>query len=384
MYRLTDEQQRIVDRATEIANSEVLPHAVRVDAEGVYPGEAMAALAREGFWGLTVPAEFGGMGQGPRVICAVLDQIAQRCASTAMCYKMHLCGVAAYAVAPDKTGDYLRAAARGEHLSTLAWSEFGSRSHFWVPVSRERRENGMTTINAAKSFVTSAGEADGYVVSTAWAEARSPTESTLYAVLKNDPGVRIAGPWNGLGMRGNMSGPMNLDDVRVGEDRLLTEPGKGLETILNVVLPVFNLGNAAVSIGIAEAAVGATLRHITTARFQYLDSSLADVPIERARLAQVRMEVDRARAHLASAVDSVEDPGPNTMLLVLEAKASAAETALHVTDIALRACGGTGFTPSLGLERNFRDARAASVMGPTTDLIYEFIGKALCGMELFE
>ena len=383
MYRLTEEQQGVVDRATEIADSDILPHAARVDAESVYPREAMTALGSAGYWGLTVPSEFGGMGQGVRVMAAVLDQIAQRCASTAMCYKMHLSAIAAYAASPDNAGEYLRSAANGGHLSTLAWSEFGSRSHFWAPVSREQRENGATTISAAKSFVTSAGEADSYVVSTGWSEAESPVQSTLYTVLKDDPGVRVAGPWHGLGMRGNMSSPINLD-VSVGDDRLLSEPGKGLDSMLNVVLPVFNLGNAAISIGIAEAAVQATQRHLTTSRFQYLDSSLAEVPIERARLGQIRTEVDRARAHLVSAIDSVEDPGPNTMILVLEAKASAAESVLQVTDVALRACGGTGFTKSMGLERNFRDARAAAVMGPTTDLIYDFIGKALCGMELFE
>jgi alkylation response protein AidB-like acyl-CoA dehydrogenase len=73
--------------------------------------------------------------------------------------------------------------------------------------------------------------------------------------------------------------------------------------------------------------------------------------------------------------------------MVLGAKAAAAETAVNVTDIGLRASGGRGFSRSLsgnlGLERNFRDARAALVMGPSTDMIHEFMGRALCGMEVF-
>jgi alkylation response protein AidB-like acyl-CoA dehydrogenase len=300
-----------------------------------------------------------------------------------MVYKMHLCGVAAYSAAPDRTAPYLRAAAAGQHLSTLAWSEFGSRSHFWAPVSQERTNDGMVSLSAAKSFVTSAGEASGYVVTTRAASAVNPTDTTLYLVLSTDPGLRVAAQWDGLGLRGNASGPMNLQNVPLSPDRALCGEGQGLGLMLNTVLPVFNLGNAAISLGIAEAAFKTAQHHVSTARFDYTGTKLADLPNERARLAQMRTAIDQARAHLAAAIDAVEDPGPATLLLVLEAKAAAGETAVQVTDMALRASGGTGFSKNMGLERNFRDARAALVMGPTTDVIYDFIGRALCGMEVF-
>jgi len=383
MYRLTGAQQTVVDQAKQITEQVIAPAAAQVDADRTFPQAAIDALDRAGFMGLTIAPELGGMGQNLRVMCAVLDQVAQGCASTAMIYLMHLCGVTAYAAAPTKTERYLRAAAAGNHLSTLAWSEFGSRSHFWAPVSQEVRKAGNVTLSAAKSFVTSAGVADGYVVTTKWSEAQSPLQSTLYLVLKQDAGVRVAGAWTGLGMRGNMSAPMRLDNVVVGEDRTLTEPGKGLDTMLGAVLPVFNTGSAAIGIGIAEASFAATQKHITTNRFTYNDSSLNDVPLERARLAQMRIEIDKARAHLASVVDAVENPGPTTLLMVLESKAAAADTAVKVTELGLLACGGAGFAANVGTERHFRDARAAQVMGPTTDLLHEFIGRALCGMEVF-
>src|SRR5439155_5888770 len=102
-------------------------------------------------------------------------------------------------------------------------------------------------------------------------------------------------------------------------------------------------GSSAVSIGIAEAAFTAAQHHVSTARFDYLDTPLAEFPNERARLAQMRIAVDQSRAHLVSAIDAVENPGPTTLLLVLESKAAAGEMAAQVTDLALRACGGTGF-----------------------------------------
>ena len=110
-------------------------------------------------------------------------------------------------------------------------------------------------------------------------------------------------------MRGNASAPMTLDNVTVGADRALSAPGKGLDMMLGVVLPVFQVGTAAVAIGIAEAAVQATIRHLTQARLEHLNSSLAELPTLRARLAHMRIETDRARAHLGAVLDSLESAG---------------------------------------------------------------------------
>ena len=318
-------------------------------------------------------------------MAATLDTVAQRCSSTAMVYLMHMCGVACYAAAADKTEPLLREAAGGRHLSTLAFSEKGSRSHFWAPVSRASVNGGggAVRVSAAKSFVTSAGHADGYVVSTLATNATSPVESTIYLVRGGDTGISVSGSWRGLGMRGNASAPMTLDNVALGAERALSAPGKGRDMMLGVVLPAFQVGSAAVAIGIAEAAVQATIRHVTQARLEHMNSSLADLPTLRAELARMRIETDRARAHLGAVLDSLENPGPATQLMVLEAKAAATEAAVAVTDMALRSCGGAAFGGAHGIERMFRDARAPIVMAPTSDQAYDFIGRALCGMEVF-
>jgi alkylation response protein AidB-like acyl-CoA dehydrogenase len=153
--------------------------------------------------------------------------------------------------------------------------------------------------------------------------------------------------------------------------------------MLGIVLPLFQVGSAAVAVGIAEAAVQATIKHLTHARFEDANATLAELPTLRARVAQMRVETDRARAHLAAVLDSLEAPGPETQLLVLEVKAAATEAAVSVTDTAMRACGGAAFGGAHGIERMFRDARAPIIMAPTTDQAYDFIGRALCGLELF-
>jgi alkylation response protein AidB-like acyl-CoA dehydrogenase len=184
-------------------------------------------------------------------------------------------------------------------------------------------------------------------------------------------------------MRGNASAPMTLSSVALADDRALSEPHKGFAFMLGVVLPWFQTGNAAISVGISEAATNSTAGHLTSKRFEHLDSKLADLPNLRARLARMRIETDKARAHLSSVIEAAENGSPSATLFVLESKAAAAESALHVTDLAMRACGGAAFSKHLGVERNFRDARAANVMAPTTDVIHDFIGRALCGMEVF-
>src|SRR4030095_975926 len=110
----------------------------------------------------------------------------------------------------------------------------------------------------------------------------------IYIVLKNDAGVSVSGAWRGLGLRGNASAPMTLDNVSVG-------------------------------IGIAEAAVQPTISHVTHARFEESNSSLADLPTLRAQLARMRIDTDRARAHLGAVLDTLESPGPGKPLMVLEA-----------------------------------------------------------------
>ena len=302
MYRLSEAQQTLVTRAAAVADESIAPNAARVDRDRAFPKESIAALGKAGLLGLTIPAGSGGMGQGLRTAAAVLDQVAQRCSSTAMVYLMHLCGVACYAAAPDKTAKYLQAAAKGDHLSTLAFSERGSRSHFWAPVSRATHADGGAEITAQKSFVTSAGYADGYVVSTLDA-ATTPSESTVYLVLRDEQVRSAAGKWEGLGMRGNASGPRTLTRVKAGDDRTLTAAGKGLDMMLGVVLPAFQVGSAAVALGIAEAAVQATAKHLTTAKLEHMNSTLADLSTLRARLAQMRIATDLARAHLTCVLD---------------------------------------------------------------------------------
>ena len=260
-------------------------------------------------------------------------------------------------------------------LGTLAFSERGSRSHFWAPVSQE--VDGP--IDAQKSWVTSAGHADDYVVATRAAGTDSPIESSLYVVGSDVTGIETAGPWVGLGLRGNASAPMTFD-IAVADATLLGEEGKGLDLMLGVVLPWFQLGQGGVSLGIAEAALGAAVAHVTGARLEHLGQTLADLPTVRARIGRSQTEIDALAGFLADLARRMADG--DAAAPVLSAKAVANETAIKVTSDAMQVAGGAALSPGLPIERSFRDARAGSVMAPTTDVLYELMGRALAGMPL--
>jgi alkylation response protein AidB-like acyl-CoA dehydrogenase len=375
-----------LSKATEIAASVLAPAARQNDKEGRFSSEAVDALGRAGLLGLMLPAELGGSGLGPRSFAAVTAALAEADASVAMVYLMHICAVATIAAAPPGAAvePILREIAAGRHLSTLAISESGSRSHFWAPVSRARRNGAGVHLTAKKSFVTSAGNAQSYVVSSLAPDGTGPTDSTLYLVPADSPGLLVAGPWDGLGLRANASAPMTLDGCEVPPQLRLTDDGAGFKAMLEVALPPFNLGTASVSLGLCRAAVAGTAAHLKSARFEHLGQSLGEsLPTLRAQLATMQIDTDGLAARIDDLVEHLERPRETTMLRVLETKAAAGEIAIGVTSAAMRACGGAAFSRHMNIERLFRDAHAGAVMAPTGDVLREFIAKAILGMPLF-
>ena len=376
----------VVANAKDVADRVLAPAARQSDREGRFSSEAVAALGAARLLGLMLPEEVGGSGLGPRSFAAVVATLAEADASVAMVYLMHASATATIAAARPAAAvaPILKDIAAGGHLSTLAFSEAGSRSHFWAPISRARRNAAGARISAKKSWVTSAGHAQSYVVSSLAPEATDPTQSTLYLLQKDAPGLSVAGPWDGLGLRANASAPMVLEGCEVAPEHQLTEDGGGFPAMLQVVLPLFNLGTAAVALGLCRAAVAATAAHLKTARFEHLGQSLGEsLPTLRAQLAAMQIDTDGLAARIDDVVDHLERPRETTMLRVLESKAAAGDVAINVTSAAMRACGGAAFSKQTNIERFFRDAHAGAVMAPTGDVLREFIGKAVLGIPLF-
>ena len=185
-------------------------------------------------------------------------------------------------------------------------------------------------------------------------------------------------------MRANASAPMILDDCKIGPSFQLTDDGAGFKAMLEVVLPLFNLGTSAVALGLCRAAVAGTAFHLNSARFDHLGQTLGEsLQTLRAQLATMQIETDGLAARIDDLIDHLERPRETTVLRVLESKAAAGEVAIAVTSAAMRVCGGAAFSKHLSIERLFRDAHAGAVMAPTGDVLRDFIGKAILGIPLF-
>lgn len=373
-------REGLMDSLDEVVERVVKPAAREVDETAIFPQESISALANAGLLGLVSSREVGGVGEGIGAATVAVERIARGCASSAMVVCMHY---AATAVLETHGPRVVRESiARGEHLTTLAFSEAGSRSHFWAPVSTATPADGRVLLNARKSWITSAGKADSYVWSSRALGADGA--STLWLVPADADGLNITAPFDGLGMRGNWSAPVAGVDVAIERSSMLGPDGGGFDVMMGIVLPWFQLMNAAISVGIMEAVLASAVGHVTETQLEHLGHALADLPTIRSYIARARIIVDSTRALLLNSVEAVESGREDANLRVLEVKAAAAEAALQVTDIAMRVCGGAAFRKEVGIERHFRDARAMSVMAPTSDLLYDFIGKAVCGLPLFD
>jgi alkylation response protein AidB-like acyl-CoA dehydrogenase len=164
---------------------------------------------------------------------------------------------------------------------------------------------------------------------------------------------------------------------------MLGTDGAGFDIMMGAVLPVFNVLTAACAVGFMNAAVARTAQHAGHIRHADTGSCLADLPTIRSYIARMRVKTDLVSAFLDETLTALETGRPEAPLRVLEAKACAGESATEVLDLAMRVCGGAAFRKEVGVERYFRDTRAAGVMAPTTDVLYDFIGKAVCGLPLF-
>ncbi|GAC1370125.1 MAG: acyl-CoA dehydrogenase family protein [Ktedonobacteraceae bacterium] len=379
MSTKTTSHPSYLDTLEGVITEIIAPLAVEIDQAGTYPRAALEALGKAGLLGLISAREVGGLGEAHRAATLVVEKIGSYCASTAMVVCMHYAGAAVIEAYGPR--DVREAIAAGKHVTTLAFSENGSRSHFWAPTSSATPDGDRVRLDAQKSWITSAGQADSYV----WSSRPLTAEgmSDIWLVPANAPGLKVTAPFNGLGLRGNGSSPVQAEGVIVPKEAMLGEDGKGFDVMMGVVLPYFQLMNAAQSCGVMETATSKAAAHVGATKLQHLGQSIADLPTVRAYLARMRIKTDMVRTLLLDSIDALENGREDAMLRVLETKAAAGEAVTEVTDLAMRVCGGAAFRKEVGVERNFRDARAATVMAPTTDALYDFIGKAVCGMPLF-
>ena len=365
----------LVDLVRDVARERIAPGAVAVDADRAFPRAAIDALAEQGALGLMVPAAAGGAGGGLTELVAACEAVGEACASSGMVFLMHSVTAATVAAGGgERANGYLEQMAAGEVLGSLAFSERGTGAHFYAPELAAERANGGVRIAGRKSFVTSGGEAQLYLVLVQSGDGEG---LDCYAVTPAD-GITFDGTWDGLGMAGNSSVAAEFD-AQVGDAARIGDSGGGAGLVFGAVAPVFLAGLAAVNVGIAAAAQQAAIEHAAGRAYPGGDT-LAEIQSVQHALAALDMATRAARLVVRDAAALADAGDAAALVALMEAKVVATESAQQVTQGALEVCGGQGYTRSLPLERHLRDARAGAVMAPTNGVLKTWIGKALAGL----
>ena len=375
----------LLDIARDIAVTVSAPLAEAEDREARWPAEAMRALASSRLTALLAPRAVGGHGEGMVGLAATCEILAQESASTALCFGMHCVGTAVIAAkaTDEQKARYLEPIARGEHITTLAVSEPGSGAFFFYPETSIARDDEGYTISGTKSFVTNAGHADSYVLSTA-AIAGGSDQGAFSCVLadRDLPGMEWRDDWRGMGMRANDSRTLRLNDVHIPRGNLLGEEGDQLWYVFEVIAPYFLMAMAGTYLGLAQAAFDEARKHVGTRRYAHTGELLGAAPVISHRLGDLWMMLEATRQLIYSAAARGDAGTPDALAAILACKAAAGDTSVRVANEAMTLCGGTAYRDNSRLARILRDSRASHVMAPTTDLLKTWVGRALINLPL--
>jgi alkylation response protein AidB-like acyl-CoA dehydrogenase len=370
----------------EIASKELAPRAKEIDKTGNWPEKSIRALQKAGLGGLVLPSGFGGHGHGLLAVAKVCEILGRECASTAMCFGMHLVGSAVLVAkaTPEQQETFLIPIAGGNHFTTLSLSEPGTGSHFYIPEAElVRNENGEYILNGIKSFVTNGSHADSYVVSAVIPDPEALAGHFSCVVVPGEAdGIEWKKPWSGIGMKGNTSRNVEIKDLHLPAKNLLGEPGDQIWYVFEVITPYFITAMAGTYLGIAAAALEEAVEHIKKRSHSHSGASLSQQPLIQYRIGALWAKVESARQLIYSAARKGDADGNNALLSLLSAKAEVSDCVVHVVNEVMTLMGGIAYADDGKLSRHLRDARASHVMAPTTDILRTWAGRALLDVPL--
>jgi alkylation response protein AidB-like acyl-CoA dehydrogenase len=259
-------------------------------------------------------------------------------------------------------------------IGTLSYSDPETGSHFWYPFSSgAEKSNGGYKVRKKASWTTSGGFADFYVIQTTSPDFKGYDDLSVFVIdgehVKSQPSL-----WDALGLRGNQSGPIEIDNIEIPADQVVGPIGDGAASNDEAVDPWFLIGSSSVWNGIAMGAIDIAKRHTTRKRHVDVGMRVADYPTIQDYVGEAVMDTNASRLFVfsvAQAMDRATDDNRRVL------KPGETARAAHVVDKMLHACGGSGYKRDMELERYVRDAKAGWVMGPTNEVLRQFVGKAV-------
>lgn len=382
LIALSETQQEIQRLARDYAQRELVPLAAERDRESRFDRSMVTQMAELGFFGMLIPEAYDGLGLDAQSYLLALEEIAVADASAAVLLSVHNSLPTQMILnfgTEAQRAQYLPGMARGDWLGAFALSEPEAGSDAASLRTQAVRDGDHWVLNGTKAWVSHGSEAGVLLcmARTDLPDARRGSKGISTFILTPDlPGFHLTKKENKLGLRASPTLQIVLDTCRVPADRLVGEEGKGLGYALGS-LDHGRLGIAAQAIGIARAALEASVRYATE-RKQF-GTPIADFQAIQFKLADMATELDAAELMLLKAA-WLEDNG-------LDYEKEAAMAKMYASDVAMKAAiegvqifGGYGYCKEYPAERHMRDAKICQIYEGTNEIHRVVIARKLLNL----
>jgi butyryl-CoA dehydrogenase len=366
-FDLPEDANSVRDMVRDFAESEIRPIAARLDETHEFPAATTKKMAELGLLGMFVPEEWGGAGMSYLAYVVAIEELSRVCAShgviasvnnSLVCYPL-----LQYANEAQKQR-WLVPLAKGELLGAYCLTEPQAGSNAANQQTTAVLDGEHWVLNGSKIFITNAGPADIFITYAATDKSLGPKGISAFIVPADTPGVRKGKKELKLGIHASDTREIYYENARIPKDYLFGQLNKGY-TVALATLGGGRIGIAAQALGIAQAAVEASVRYANE-RTQF-DRKIGEFDAIRSMLADSAVELETARLLVYQAAWLRDQGRPHTKEASL-AKWHASEAATHCANLAIQVHGGYGYMSEYHVERYWRDARICEIYEGTTEV----------------
>ncbi|GGW05264.1 acyl-CoA dehydrogenase family protein [Streptomyces narbonensis] len=379
---LSEEQEAVRRLAEDFVAREVTPHAVAWDRAEEVDRAIVKKLGAVGFLGLTIPEEYGGSGGDHLAYCLVTEELGRGDSSVRGIVSVSL-GLVAKTLAGWGTEEQKRAwlprLASGEALGCFGLTEPGTGSDAGNLTTRAVRDGDDYVVNGTKMFITNGTWADVVLLFARTNDAPGHRGVSAFLVPTDTPGLTRRAVHGKLGLRGQATAELVLEDVRVPATAMLGPEGKGF-TVAMSALAKGRMSVAAGCVGIAQAALDVAVRY--AGEREQFGKPIASYQLVQELISDIAVDVDAARL-LTWRVADLIDRGEDFATAASKAKLYASEAAVRAANNALQVFGGYGYIDEYPVGKLVRDARVMTLYEGTSQIQKLIIGRALTGISAF-
>ncbi|MFF2730425.1 acyl-CoA dehydrogenase family protein [Streptomyces sp. NPDC058008] len=379
---LSEEQDAVRQLAEDFVAREITPHVVEWDRAESVDKSIVKKLGALGFLGLTIPEEYGGSGGDHLAYCLVTEELGRGDSSVRGIVSVSL-GLVAKTIASwgseDQKRQWLPRLTAGEAIGCFGLTEPGTGSDAGSLTTRAVRDGDDYVINGSKMFITNGTWADVVLLFARTGDAPGHRGVSAFLVPADAPGLTRRTVHGKLGLRGQATAELVLEDVRVPAATLLGPEGKGFSVAMSA-LAKGRMSVAAGCVGIAQAALDAAVRY--AGEREQFGRPIAGYQLVQELISDISVDVDAARM-LTWRVADLVDRGQDFATAASTAKLFASEAAVRAANNALQVFGGYGYIDEYPVGKLVRDARVMTLYEGTSQIQKLIIGRALTGVSAF-